>query len=115
MRTINIPIFVGSIFVLLVHFNIIFSIQQDSLSSGSRKTFKRFMQIELWRKPELEKLYPLLCNIENACRDVNRLMRRVSTDNLLGYNSVYSAQSDSQARSVNIQGENQKKLDVRII
>ena len=66
-----------------------------------RKTFKRFMQVELWRRPDLENLYPILCSIETACRDINRLMRRVSTDNL-----------DGVKGSVNIQGEDQKKLDV---
>ena len=33
------------------------------VSSGdTKKTFKRFMQIELWRgPPEMESLYPILC------------------------------------------------------
>jgi len=71
------------------------------VSPGERKTFKRFMQIELWRTPELEDLYPILCSIESACSDINRLMRRVSTDNLSGYQG-----------SMNVQGEDQKKLDI---
>jgi len=71
------------------------------MSPEERKTFKRFMQIELWRTPELEELYPILCSLESACSDINRLMRRVSTDNLSGYQG-----------STNIQGEDQKKLDV---
>ncbi len=71
------------------------------ISPGERKTFKRFMQIELWRTPELEDLYPILCSIESACSDINRLMRRVTTDNLSGYQG-----------SMNIQGEDQKKLDI---
>lgn len=66
-----------------------------------KKTFKRFMQIELWRQPELESLFPILCSLELACRDINRLMRRVSTDNLEGGSAT-----------MNIQGEDQKKLDV---
>eukprot|EP01041_Mallomonas_annulata_P010942 gene10942-22842_t len=74
-----------------------------------RKTFKRFMQVELWRTPELEDLFPILCSIENACRDVNRLMRRISTDNLYG---DYTAAGGGGGPSVNIQGEDQKKLDV---
>eukprot|EP01039_Chlorochromonas_danica_P004312 gene4312-4733_t len=73
-----------------------------------RKTFKRFIQIELWRNSELEALYPILCSLETACRDINRLMRRISTDDLDGYHQ--SSQSGNS--SVNIQGENQKKLDV---
>lgn len=72
-----------------------------STSKTDRKTFKRFMQIELWRTPELESLYPILCSIETACRDINRLMRRISTDNLDGLHG-----------NMNIQGEDQKKLDV---
>ena len=76
--------------------------------SSERKTFKRFMEVELWRKPELENLYPVLCSIEHACRDINRLMRRVSTDNLSGYNGGV----EGAKGSVNIQGEDQKKLDV---
>jgi len=59
------------------------------------------MQIELYRKPELESMYPILCSIEKACLDINRLMRRISTDNLSG-----------QDGNQNVQGEDQKKLDV---
>lgn len=82
--------------------------QSTSPMTLDRKTFKRFMEVELWRKPELENLYPVLCSIEHACRDINRLMRRVSTDNLTGYNGG----TDGAKGSVNIQGEDQKKLDV---
>jgi fructose-1,6-bisphosphatase I len=71
------------------------------IAPGDRKTFKRFMQIELWRAPEIEDLYPILCSIESACNDINRLMRRIATDNLSGMQG-----------SVNIQGEDQKKLDI---
>lgn len=73
---------------------------------AEKKTFKRFFQLEIWRDPELESLYPILCSIENSCRDINRLMRRISTDDLEGYN-VKGGDA-----SVNIQGESQKKLDV---
>ena len=53
-----------------------------------KKSFKRFWQIETrYRDPELENLYPILCSLELACRDINRLMRRVVTDKLDGYNS----------------------------
>jgi fructose-1,6-bisphosphatase I len=67
-----------------------------------KTTFKRYMQVESWRHPELENLYPILCSIENSCRDINRLMRRISTDNLSGL----------AGGSINIQGEEQKQLDV---
>ena len=76
---------------------------------SERKSFKRFMQIELWRTPQLESLYPILCSLELACRDINRLMRRVSTDNLDG---LHSAEKGGEIPSVNVQGEDQKKLDV---
>lgn len=75
---------------------------------SGRKTFKRFMQIELWRTPELESIFPVLCGLEQACRDISRLMRRVSTDNLDGYQ--VSGLNDT--KSVNVQGEDQKKLDI---
>ena len=48
------------------------------------KSFKRFMQITTWRDPELESLYPILLSIESSCRDINRLMRCISTDGLSG-------------------------------
>ena len=71
------------------------------INPADRKSFKRFMQVEIYRMPELESLYPILCGIESACRDINRLMRRVTTDNL-----------DGLQGAVNVQGEDQKKLDV---
>lgn len=77
-------------------------------SVGEKKTFKRFIQIELWRTPELESLYPVMCSIEQACRDINSLMRRISTDQLDGYHKIKGGKESS----VNIQGEDQKKLDV---
>ena len=73
----------------------------DNTVATEKITYKRFMQVELWRRPELESIYPVLCAIELACRDINRLMRRVSTDSL-----------DGLQGSSNIQGEDQKKLDV---
>jgi fructose-1,6-bisphosphatase I len=77
--------------------------QEYNVITTNKIQFKRFMQIELYRKPELESIYPILCSIEKACLDINRLMRRISTDNLSGLNL---------GGSVNIQGEDQKKLDV---
>ncbi len=66
------------------------------------KTFKRFMQVSTWRDPELEALYPILLSIESSCRDINRLTRRISSDGLSGL----------AGGAVNIQGEEQKQLDV---
>jgi fructose-1,6-bisphosphatase I len=72
-----------------------------------RKTlFKRFMEVELWRRPELETLFPIMCRIEQACRDISRLSRRIHTDSLEGFHGGESTVS------VNVQGEDQRKLDV---
>jgi len=85
----------------------IHSSKQTEIQSTEKKTFKRFMQVELWRQPELESLFPILSSLELACRDINRLMRRVSTDNLEGV-----SKGNMGSATVNIQGEDQKKLDV---
>lgn len=78
------------------------------LKGVERKTLKRFLQVEFWRSPEKESLYPIFCAFETACRDINRLMRRISTDNLDGYHGGV----DGTPGTVNVQGEDQKKLDV---
>jgi fructose-1,6-bisphosphatase I len=77
-------------------------IMKSTKTTATKTTFKRYMQVESWRHPELENLYPILCSIESSCRDINRLMRRISTDNLSGL----------AGGSINIQGEEQKQLDV---
>lgn len=79
----------------------------QSADKTERKTFKRFIQLELWRAPELESLYPILCSLEQSCRDINNLMRRITTDQLDGYQVNINGN-----QTVNIQGETQKKLDV---
>ena len=71
-------------------------------NNPDRKSFKRFWEKELYRQPELASVYDILLGIEIACRHINRLMRRVSTDNLSGL----------AGGVLNIQGEEQKKLDV---
>lgn len=80
---------------------------KTSYNQIERKTFKRFMEIELYRSPELDNMYPILLAIESACQDINRLMRRVTSDNLDGLQGTKGGTS-----GVNIQGEDQKKLDV---
>lgn len=90
-------------------------IVSDAIRSSNnileRKSFKRFMELELWRNgginTDLEALQSILLSIEKACRDVNVLMRRISTDNLSGNNNNIGNTS-----TINIQGETQKKLDV---
>lgn len=62
----------------------------DKSLSAERKSFKRFMQVEIWRSGasnEMQALYPLLTSLEKACRDINMLMRRISTDDLDGLTS----------------------------
>lgn len=86
----------------------------NSITSGDyseKKTFKRFLQVELWRTPEMESIYPVLLAVETACRDINRLMRRISTDDLDGY---HGATAEGQTGSINIQGESQKKVNLLI-
>jgi fructose-1,6-bisphosphatase I len=107
----------------LLHQRVVVSSSSSSLYSNSkggrldkikpvkaidRKTLKRFLQVEIWRSPEKESLYPILSAFEAACRDINRLMRRISTDNLDGYHGGVNGTPGT----VNIQGEDQKKLDV---
>jgi fructose-1,6-bisphosphatase I len=78
----------------------------SAVQTTEEKSFKRFVQLELWRTPELESLYPVLCSVEQACRDIHYLMRRITSDKLDGY------QRDKNGNQlVNIQGETQKKLD----
>ena len=51
------------------------STKSDTINSAviEKKSFKRFMQIECqYRNTELASLYPILCSIELACRDINR-------------------------------------------
>lgn len=71
-----------------------------------KKSFKRFWQVETrYRDPELENLYPILCSLELACRDINRLMRRVVTDKLDGYNN-----KGSSGATTNIQGNSYRLI-----
>lgn len=73
----------------------------NSLKIAPDKTFKQFIQKEAWENSEINDLHPVLYSIESACADINRLIRRVSVNNLVGLQN-----------KINIQGEEQKKLDL---
>jgi fructose-1,6-bisphosphatase I len=64
------------------------------------KTFRHYVQKEAWRTHEMNDLQPILNSIEIACADINRLIRRVNINNLVGIQNY-----------INIQGEEQQKLD----
>lgn len=68
-----------------------------------KKSFKRAMQIEVWKAPKMEGTHSILCALESGCRDISRLMRRVLIDSLDGHN---------RASTSNVQGEEQRKLDI---
>lgn len=82
-------------------------LSSNTVVNYDKKTFRRFAQVELYRTSELEKLFPILCSLEKACRDISKLMRRIATDSLSGNHQLLGSE-----QSVNIQGETQKKLDV---
>lgn len=75
-----------------------------------RKPFKRIVQTEIWKRPELGTTFFILCGLESACRDISHLVRRVSTDNLAGL--YRGSAGESSMVNQNVQGEQQKKLDV---
>jgi len=65
------------------------------------KSFDIFVQHEVWRNPELDDIQPILNSIETSCNNINKLMRSISETKLFNNEDKY-----------NIQGENQKKLDI---
>mmetsp|Transcript_15861 Transcript_15861/g.28060 ORF Transcript_15861/g.28060 Transcript_15861/m.28060 type:complete len:415 (-) Transcript_15861:371-1615(-) len=66
-----------------------------------QKTFTRFVEIESWRSPEMQEMAPLLLGLGNGCKLISDLIKRSSSDGNLGLFG-----------EMNIQGEDQKKLDV---
>jgi len=66
-----------------------------------QKTFSRFIEVESWQATELQELVPVLLAMEKSCKLISELLRRSMTDNNQGFFG-----------EVNIQGEDQKKLDV---
>lgn len=83
------------IILLLLVYNI------NALKVISDINFKQYIQKESWLKSEINDIYPILSSIESACMDINRLIKRVSINNLSGLQN-----------NINIQGEEQTKLDL---
>jgi len=71
------------------------------LKKVKQKTFSRFIEVEAWRSPEIQEMIPLLRGIDKACRQISDLLKRAMTD---GNQGLFG--------EMNIQGEDQKKLDV---
>lgn len=94
------------IFIILGCFIIVESFSYSKIKKISKlnmvtKTFDIFVQHEVWRNPELNDIQPILQSIETSCNNINKLMRSISETNLFNDENKY-----------NIQGENQKKLDI---
>lgn len=72
------------------------------------KPFARYLEVECWKQAELRELQPVLQAVADACKQINRIVRRAQTDD------VYGAAVDMQGQTLeeNIQGEVQQKLDV---
>ena len=68
---------------------------------NSDKYFKNIIRKEIYKNPEYEDLLPVLYGIENACSDINKLLRKVTINELDG----------SQQNKINIQNETQQKID----
>jgi len=83
---------------LFLLFNCILLINSNKILNG--KTFRQNIQKEAWLSHEMNELLPILFSIELACGDINRLIRRVDINNLVGLQN-----------KINIQGEQQQKLD----
>lgn len=66
-----------------------------------KKNFKYIMRREIYKNPEYEDLFPILLSLEKSFKDINKLLRCVSINNLEGLSN-----------KINIQNEEQKKLDI---
>lgn len=71
------------------------------------KTFARFMEIEAFMSPKLDGLRPTLQALANACKSISELVR-----NSAGYDLDGMFEESRGQATVNVQGEDQKKLDV---
>eukprot|EP00586_Coscinodiscus_wailesii_P021934 CAMPEP_0172497660 /NCGR_PEP_ID=MMETSP1066-20121228/102974_1 /TAXON_ID=671091 /ORGANISM="Coscinodiscus wailesii, Strain CCMP2513" /LENGTH=417 /DNA_ID=CAMNT_0013270549 /DNA_START=101 /DNA_END=1354 /DNA_ORIENTATION=+ len=66
------------------------------------KTYQRYLEVECWKRSELRSLEPVLKSVASACKQISRIVQRAQTDDLYG----------SAGGDVNVQGEEQQKLDV---
>lgn len=76
------------------------------------QTFDRWLEIEAWRTPNLRDVQPVMASLAGACRQINGLIKRTHTEDLGGVATTDGEESGSQQAVVNVQGEEQKKLDV---
>ena len=80
---------------------LLFIYNTNAIKVIPEKSFKQYIQKEAWSNSEINNLFPVLCSIESACIDINRLIKRVSINNLSGLQN-----------KINIQGEEQTKIDL---
>mmetsp|Transcript_3911 Transcript_3911/g.15143 ORF Transcript_3911/g.15143 Transcript_3911/m.15143 type:complete len:409 (-) Transcript_3911:48-1274(-) len=73
----------------------------------SVKSFARFMEIEAFMAPKVDALRPTLQALANACKSISELVR-----NSAGYDLDGMFEESRGQAMVNVQGEDQKKLDV---
>ena len=82
---------------------LLFLYNVNGIKVRPEKSFKQYIQKEAWSNSEINDLYPVLCSIESACIDINRLLRRTN----INMNNLYGLQNN-----INIQGEEQTKIDL---
>jgi hypothetical protein len=79
--------------------------QHNNICQQTGVTLSRYM-LEMARvNPELGDVENIMTSLQTACKTISSLVRRSSLDGLLGL-------QDETGNSVNVQGEQQKKLDV---
>ena len=80
---------------------------QGTAATLRGRTFDRWLEVETWRQPALKDVKPALAQMAGCCRQIAGLVRNAHINGLTGL-----AGQDDGAASVNIQGEEQKKLDI---
>jgi len=76
----------------------------DEICSETGVTLSRYMMALSRQNPELRDLESLLGGIQQACKTIANLVDRASITGMIGY--------EGGGGSINVQGEEQKKLDV---
>jgi fructose-1,6-bisphosphatase len=73
------------------------------------KNFYRYLEVECWKRHDLRGLEPVLQNVAEACKQINRIVQRAQTDDIYG---VAVDAAGNPLDETNVQGEVQQKLDV---